>query len=173
MLEGGWHFVTPSNASKPSQPASAHSFDSFPKSTQDHLFGSSYLSEVYRKADPQYNARFTVPVLWDKKTNTIVSNESAEILHDMGSAFDSALPAGDKKDLDIYPKDLRGEIDEMSQWIYDSINNGVYKSGFASKQEAYSENVTAVFKGLERVEEILSDGREYLIGGRLTETDIR
>ena len=173
MLEGGWHFVSPHNASQAAAPASAHSSDTFPRSTEDHLFGSTYLSEVYRKADPNYDMRFTVPVLWDKKEGTIVDNESSELVRSLGSGFDSILPDGKAKDLDLYPQALREEIDGINGWVYDCINNGVYKAGFATKQKPYEDAVVPLFEALDRVEKILSDGREFLVGGRLTEADIR
>ena len=87
MLEGGWHFVTPENAKKEAEPVSAHSFDTFPGSTEDKLFGSKFLSDVYYRADPDYNARFTVPTVWDIKHSTIVSNESSEVIRDLNTGF--------------------------------------------------------------------------------------
>ncbi|ORY25172.1 glutathione S-transferase [Naematelia encephala] len=173
MLEGGWHFVTPSNASKEPSPASAHSFDTFPAATDDKLFGVSYLRELYFKAQPDYSARFTVPVVWDTKQNTIVNNESSEVIRDFNTAFNSLLPQGEKKALDLYPEELRAEIDELNDWVYNDVNNGVYKSGFATTQEAYEKAVIPLFKALDKLEKQLSDGREFLIGGRLTEADIR
>jgi putative glutathione S-transferase len=173
MLEGGWHFVTPENAKKDPAPASEHSFDTFPGSTADKLFGSKYLSEVYRRADPDYNARYTVPTVWDTKHSTIVSNESSEVIRDFNTGFNSVLPAGEKRDLDLYPQELRKEIDELNEWVYNDVNNGVYKSGFATTQEAYEKAVTPLFAALDKLEKILSDGREFLIGGRLTEADVR
>lgn len=173
MLDGGWHFETPENAEKEAKPASAHDFDSFPAATADKLHGFNYVSELYKKAQPDYAARFTVPVLWDKKENTIVSNESAEIIRDLTQAFDSLLPEGAAKDLDLYPEELRGEIDSFNEWVYDGINNGVYKCGFATSQTAYSAAAEQLAKSLDRVEDILSDGRDYFIAGRLTEADVR
>ena len=138
-------------------------------------------------ADVNCNARFTVPVLWDKKTHTIVNNESSEIIRIFNSAFNDLLPK-DKADLNFYPKEHQAEIDELNEWIYDAINSrsygalhnacadpvqdGVYKAGFASKQEAYQTAVYNVFEGLDKVEKIL-EGKDYLVGGRLTEADIR
>lgn len=173
MLEGGWHFVKPENADKEPAPVSAHSFDTFPGATKDKLFGSEYLSEIYYRADPDYNARFTVPTLWDTKNSTIVNNESSEVIRDLNSNFNSLLPAGEKRDLDLYPQELRKEIDELNEWVYNDVNNGVYKSGFATTQEAYEKAVVPLFAALDKLEKILSDGREFLIGGRLTEADVR
>ena len=133
------------------------------------------------------NARFTVPVLWDKKKHTIVNNESSEIIRIFNSAFNDLLPK-DKADLDFYPNEYQAEIDELNQWIYDDINSkvhralqnghadivqdGVYKAGFASKQEAYQTAVLNLFEGLNKIEKLLA-GKDYLVGGKLTEADIR
>lgn len=172
MLEGGWHFVTPENAAKKPEPVSAHSFDSFPGSTEDKLYGSKYVSDLYYKADPDYNARFTVPVIWDKKGETIVSNESSEVIRFLNTGFNDSLQ-GKEKELDLYPQELRKEIDELNEWVYNDVNNGVYKSGFATKQEAYEEAVNKLQAALKRLEERLSDGRTFLVGDRLTEADVR
>jgi len=173
MLQGGWHFISPENADKPVAPASEHSSETFPDATVDKLYGSKHVSELYFKAEPEYAARFTVPVLWDSKEETIVSNESSEIIRDLTTAFDSILPDGKAKELDIYPEELREEIDALNSWVYDGINNGVYKSGFATTQDAYNKAVTVLAESLDRVEKLLSDGREFLVGGRLTEADVR
>jgi putative glutathione S-transferase len=173
MLEGGWHFVSPENAKKEAAPASEHSDETFPAATEDHLFGSTRLSDVYFKAEPGYDARYTVPTVWDKINNTIVSNESSEIIRDLNTGFNSVLPDGDKKEIDLYPGNLRKEIDEINEWIYNDINNGVYKTGFAATQEAYQKAFFALAEALDKVEGILSDGREFLVGGQLTEADVR
>lgn len=173
MLEGGWHFVSPEDAKKDPEPQSAHSSKTFPGATEDHLFGFHHLNQVYRKAEPNYDARFTVPTVWDKKEETIVSNESSEIIRDLNSGFNSILPDGEQKDLDLYPQNLRPEIDEINEWIYNDINNGVYKTGFAATQEAYEKNYKSLADALDKVEGILSDGREFLVGGQLTEADVR
>ncbi|KAE8543068.1 hypothetical protein D1P53_000555 [Cryptococcus gattii VGV] len=172
MLEGGWHFVPKDKASAKPAPASAHDNDTFPNATSDPLFGSSHLRDLYFKAEPDYSARFTVPVVWDKKENTIVNNESSEIIRFFNTAFNKELPA-DKAKLDLYPEDLKKEIDELNEWVYNDINNGVYKSGFASTQEAYEAAVKPLAKALQKVEDRLSDGREFLMGDRLTEADVR
>ena len=173
MLEGGWHFVKPENASKTPSPQSEHSSDTFPAATSDPLFGSSRLSDLYFRAQPDYNARYTVPIIWDKKENTIVNNESSEIIRDLNSGFNSILPDGPGKELDLYPAELRKEIDELNDWVYNDVNNGVYKTGFATKQDAYEAAATKLSAALDRLEDLLGDGREFLVGGRLTEADVR
>ncbi|TXT07379.1 hypothetical protein VHUM_03099 [Vanrija humicola] len=173
LLEGGWHFVPYDLKDTPPAPMSEHNNKTFPGATIDDLHHKGHLRELYELAEPEYSARWTVPVLWDKKLNTIVSNESSEIIRDLTFAFDSLLPDGPGKELNTFPEELRKEIEEFEEWSYNDINNGVYKSGFATSQEAYNKAAEALAKALDRVEGILSDGREYLIGGRLTEADVR
>ncbi|MEK1948143.1 MAG: glutathione S-transferase family protein [Ensifer adhaerens] len=136
--------------------------------TVDHLYGFHALWQVYARADPTYSGRVTVPVLWDKQKNTIVSNESAEIIRMFNSAFNELTGSND----DFYPEELRGEIDELNTRIYGAVNNGVYKAGFATSQEAYEEGVTPLFDMLDELEERLAT-RRYLTGSRLTEADWR
>ncbi|WEX07931.1 glutathione S-transferase family protein [Chelativorans sp. AA-79] len=136
--------------------------------TGDELYGLDFLHQIYTRADPRYSGRVTVPVLWDRKTETIVSNESAEIIRMMNTAFDEWGDAS----LDFYPEDLRGEIDRVNELVYDNINNGVYRAGFATTQEAYEEAFRDLFAALDQVEERLSRQR-YLAGSRLTEADWR
>lgn len=126
------------------------------------------MHEIYTLADPSYSGRVTVPVLWDKHKNTIVSNESSEIIRMFNSAFDEvgARPG------DYYPEALRTEIDEVNDWVYNSVNNGVYKAGFATTQEAYEEAVSKLFDALDSLEDRLSQ-RRYLTGDRITEADWR
>ena len=134
----------------------------------DPIINASYLYEVYLAAKPNYTGRVTVPVLWDKKINTIVSNESAEIIRMFNSAFDGVgAVAGD-----FLPSDAIIEIDEINTFVYDAINNGVYKAGFASTQAAYTEAVVALFAALDTLEVRLADQR-YLIGNTITEADWR
>ncbi len=151
MLEGGWHFGT-----------------DFEGATGDSLYGLSFARDVYTKAEPEVSGRVTVPILWDKKRETIVSNESSEIIRMFNSAF-NALTGNT---LDFYPDELRGKIDDMNERIYHDINNGVYKSGFASTQSAYHDAVTTLFSSLDWVEDRLSTHR-YLTGDRVTEADWR
>ena len=131
----------------------------------DTVNGSHFLREVYAKADPGYTGRVTTPVLWDKKAGTIVNNESREIIRMLDTGFD-----GISTGPDFYPRDLRSEIDETIDEIYEPINNGVYRSGFATTQEAYEEAVTELFDALDRWEDVLST-RRYLCGDRVTEAD--
>jgi len=134
----------------------------------DPVGNARYLHEVYTRADPHYTGRVTVPVLWDLKRNTIVSNESAEIIRMFNSAFDDVGAA----EADFYPAGLREEIDAVNAEVYDSVNNGVYKAGFATTQAAYEEAVLALFEVLDGLEARLSR-RRYLIGDRITEADWR
>jgi putative glutathione S-transferase len=134
----------------------------------DSINGARVLHEVYTQAQPAYTGRVTVPVLWDKQTGTIVNNESSEIIRMLGSAFDAigATPG------DYYPKALRPEIDAVNARVYDTVNNGVYKAGFATTQAAYEEAVVPLFDTLDWLEERLSRQR-YLCGAAVTEADWR
>ncbi|MEE8394086.1 MAG: glutathione S-transferase family protein [Rhodospirillales bacterium] len=134
----------------------------------DPLNGCGYLYEIYLKADPAYSGRVTVPVLWDKRKGTIVNNESSEIIRMFNSAFDGIGAAQG----DYYPAELRGEIDAINSSVYENVNNGVYRAGFATTQEAYEEAYDALFAALDGLEERLSNQR-YLAGGRVTEADWR
>jgi putative glutathione S-transferase len=144
-------------------------FGDFPGAGPDTLNGATYLHELYTRSDPNYTGRATVPVLWDKKRKTLVNNESSDILRMLNSAFDAF---GDTT-VDLYPAALRADIDALNESLYANLNNGVYKSGFASSQAAYAEAVADVFAMLETIEDRLSDGRAFLFGDRLTESDIR
>ena len=141
-------------------------FSGAPGTIPDAVNGSSYLREVYQKADPNYTGRVTTPVLWDKETETIVSNESREIIRMLDTEFGDLATS----DVDFFPEDLREEIDRAISEIYEPINNGVYKSGFAVTQTAYEEAVTALFDALDHWEEVLGE-RRYLCGDRITEAD--
>lgn len=134
----------------------------------DDVNGTSYLHEVYAKADSSYTGRVTVPVLWDKSTSTIVSNESSEIIRMFNSAFDDV----GAREGDAYPASRRDEIDEVNARIYETLNNGVYRCGFATTQEAYAEAFVALFETMDWLEERLSKTR-YLVGETLTEADWR
>ena len=143
----------------------------------DTVNGKERLYEVYTAAKADYTGRVTVPVLWDTKTDTIVNNESAEIIRMFNSAFDELARRGESygnPELDFYPEELRGEIDAVNERVYHTVNNGVYKTGFASatNQAAYDENCAALFDTLDVLEERLGRQR-YLVGERLTEADWR
>ena len=134
----------------------------------DPLMNADYAYELYVAAKPDYTGRVTVPILWDKKTNTIVSNESAEIIRMFNSAFDEVGAA----EVDFLPSALVAEIDEINEFVYSAVNNGVYKAGFATTQEAYEEPVTALFDALDTLEARLAE-RRYLMGEAITEADWR
>jgi putative glutathione S-transferase len=142
-------------------------FGGYPGADDDPIFGATHMHEIYTRADPAFTGRATVPVLWDEQTKTIVNNESADILRMLDTAFEGLVPS----DLRLYPHDLAEEIDALNPRIYDLFNNGVYKAGFASSQEAYDEAVEGVFAMLDELEARLTG--PYLFGDRLTETDIR
>ncbi len=134
----------------------------------DPLFQATYMHQVYTKADPNYSGRVTIPVLWDKQQNVMVSNESSEIIRMFNSAFDQigAKPG------DYYPEALRAEIDSINAHVYDNINNGVYKAGFATSQKAYELAVFPLFEALDELEHRLANNR-YLLGDQITEADWR
>ncbi|KMT03578.1 hypothetical protein BVRB_8g192540 isoform A [Beta vulgaris subsp. vulgaris] len=140
-----------------------------PGAAIDPLHGSKSIRELYELASANYSGKFTVPVFWDKKLQTIVSNESAEIIRMLNTEFNDVA---ENKDLDLYPDQLRTQIDEVNEWIYDRINNGVYRCGFATKQEPYDKAVETLYEALDKCEDILGKHR-YLCGSSLTEADIR
>ncbi|GAA3250270.1 glutathione S-transferase family protein [Sphingomonas yabuuchiae] len=150
MRENGWTFATERGG------------------TGDQIYGSDYLWQLYARARDGYSGKVTVPVLWDKQRDTIVSNESAEIIRMFNTAFDG-LGA---REGNYYPADLREEIDAVNATVYDRVNNGVYKCGFAKTQAAYDEAVGPLFAELDALEARLK-GREWLVGDRMTEADIR
>ncbi|PMD36733.1 hypothetical protein L207DRAFT_433920 [Hyaloscypha variabilis F] len=158
---GGWRFVTPDEHLPGDNVA------------PDPINHVNNVRELYLLADPTYNGRFSVPVLWDRKLKTIVSNESSEIIRMLNTEFDG-LVGEEFRGVNLVPEELREKIDELNTWIYDDINNGVYKSGIAKTQEAYEQAVTAVFTSLDRVENILqASSGPYLLGSQLTEADVR
>ena len=197
MGEKGWSFA---------------SVDKFPAADVDPLYGSHYVRDLYLKADPNYDGRFvrfaafwssetvfvtippirvTVPVLWDKKNQTIVNNESSEIIRIFNTEFNDLLPT-DKAKIDVYPEELREEIDTVNEWVLSTVNSqysqcsslvpevftglpcpgGVYKAGFAGTTDAYEAAVYPLFEGLDKVEKML-EGKEFFVGNQLTEADIR
>ena len=135
----------------------------------DPVTGARYAHQIYAQAAPDYSGRCSVPVLWDKKARTIVNNESSEIIRMFNSAFDALAT---KVVPDLYPADLREEIDAVNEIVYNNINNGVYKAGFATSQEAYETVYTALFEALEQMEARLATQR-YLTGARIAEADWR
>jgi putative glutathione S-transferase len=143
------------------------SFGGFPGADEDPLFGARYMHEVYTRADPVFTGRATVPVLWDMKRNVMVNNESADILRMLDTAFEPLVPS----DIRLYPETKAAEIEELNPRLYDLLNNGVYKAGFATSQAAYDEAMDGIFAMLDELEERLSD--DFLLGDKLTETDIR
>ncbi len=151
MLENGWTFE-----------------ESFPGTTSDHLFSKQYLYQIYLKADSNYSGRVTVPVLWDKKNQTIVSNESSEIIRMFNYSFNELTG----NDLDFYPEKFQKKIDEINDFTYHNINNGVYKVGFATKQSVYEEELDRLFNALDQVEEMLEQNT-YLLGSEMLECDLR
>jgi putative glutathione S-transferase len=143
-------------------------FGSGPGAIADTVNGKQRLGEIYLLADPRYTGRVSVPVLWDKKRRTIVNNESPEIIRMLNSAF--AACTDDRTD--YYPPELRAEIDRVNARVYKDVNTGVYRAGFATRQDAYEEGCRAVFAALDWIEERLSRQR-FLVGARLTEADWR
>ena len=151
MLENGWTFE-----------------ESFPGTTADHLFSRDFLYQIYLQANSKYSGRVTVPVLWDKKNQTIVSNESSEIIRMFNKSFNELTGNA----LDFYPAQFQKKIDEINNFTYHNINNGVYKVGFATKQEVYEEELDNLFQSLDQIEEMLNQNT-YLIAGELLECDLR
>ena len=150
MLEHGW------------------TFEDGPGVIADPIIDADYMHEIYTHVDPTYSGRVTVPVLYDKKTDTIVNNESSDIIRMMNTAFDEigATPG------DYYPADLRDEIDDINDYVYDHVNNGVYKAGFATEQQVYEKEAQNVDDALAKLNDRL-ENKDYLVGDQLTEADIR
>ncbi len=143
-------------------------FGDYPGATQDHLQGATYMHQIYTSADSTFTGRATVPVLWDKQRQTIVNNESSDILRMMNDGFGDLA----KNEIDLYPAPRRAEIDAFNERIYPSLNNGVYRTGFATTQLAYEEAFTGVFECLDWIEPQL-EGRSFLFADHPTESDIR
>lgn len=164
MDNNGWRFATKEETTEA------------PDATPEPFYGFQRIKELYFKANPDYEGRFTVPVLWDKKLETIVNNESSEIIRILNTQFNDLIEDKYAK-VDIYPENLRSKIDELNDWIYPTINNGVYKSGFATKQEPYEKEVTTLFESLDKLELIIKErhdaNEEYLLGNEINEADIR
>ncbi len=143
-------------------------FGDAPDADRDTVNGATYLHEIYTRADPHFTGRATVPALWDKQRQTIVNNESADLVRMFNSGFGKLADAS----IDLYPEDLRSSIDALNAEVYDSLNNGVYRAGFATTQLAYEEAFAGVFATLDALERRLAAG-PFLIGDRLTEADVR
>lgn len=156
MLENGWQFLTDS------------AFQDTHVESGDPLYHSEFAHQLYTKAKADYSGRVTVPILWDKKTQTIVSNESADIIRMFNTAFNDLTG----NTLDFYPNELADDIDDINERIYHTVNNGVYKCGFATTQAAYEEALTPLFDTLDYLEDRLQD-RRYLMGEQQTEADWR
>ena len=153
----------------PLMPVESWVFDDYPGATVDHVNDAKYLYENYLKANSNFNGLVTVPVLWDKNQETIVNNESSEIIRMLNNSFNEFAK---HKELDLYPEALREEIDRINQPIYDYINNGVYRAGFATTQAAYDRAFDRLFNTLDELEERLSK-QPYLVGDKITEADWR
>lgn len=151
MLDDGWTFAA-----------------DFPGATGDRLYGAAFLRDIYLRAEPRATGKVTVPVLWDRETETIVSNESSEIIRMFDTAFAAVADPGEL----LWPADLRGEIEALNARIYPGLNNGVYRAGFATSQTAYREAAEDVFATLDWLEARLAD-RRWLLGDRITEADWR
>lgn len=162
FVNQGWRFATPD--------------EDIPgaNTTPDPIHNDvTHLRDIYFANEPNYAGRFTVPVLYDKKTKRIVSNESSEIIRMLYYEFNDLLPAEYKK-IDLFPPPLRTQIDATNEWTYHDVNNGVYKSGFATTQEAYEKAVTTLFSSLEKIEEHLASSKStFYFGEDITEADIR
>jgi putative glutathione S-transferase len=152
----------------PLMPAESWVFGEYPGATEDHINHAEYLYENYLKADPDFDGLVSVPVLWDKKSQTIVNNESSEIIRMLNSAFDDYSHS----EMDFYPESLRKEIDAINDVVYNNINNGVYQAGFATTQTAYDKAFDRLFNTMDKLEETLSKQR-YLVGDQITEADWR
>lgn len=151
LLDEGWHF------------------GDYPGANRDTLNHVEWVHQLYTKVDSSFTGRATVPVLWDKKTGTIVNNESADIVRMFNSGFGDLA----RSDIDLCPPALQQEIDQLNAEIYPSLNNGVYRAGFATTQISYAEAVSEVFDMLDKLETRLADGRDFLLGDVFTEADIR
>ena len=152
----------------PLMPSESWVFGEYPGATEDHINHANYLYENYLKADPGFDGLVTVPVLWDRRRETIVNNESSEIIRMLNSAFDDY----GNSEVNFYPQSLREEIDAINDVVYENVNNGVYRAGFATTQSAYDEAFNQLFDTMDELEEMLSKQR-YLVLNQITEADWR
>ncbi len=155
--EQGWRFIA---GDAPDDPANGE---------RDPLHGWRYLAEGYRLADPSFDGRVTVPTLWDRETETAVNNESADVIRMLNSEFDAFAAYPER---DYYPVELRDDIDSINEWVYATVNNGVYRCGFATSQSAYDDAFDELFASLDKLDAMLGE-RRYLLGDRITEADWR
>jgi glutathionyl-hydroquinone reductase len=155
--ERGWRFI---HGEAPDDPANGE---------RDPVNGWAYLEEGYVATDPGWNGRVTVPTLWDTETGRVVNNESSDVMRMLNSEFDELAR---RPELDYYPRELREEIDSINEWVYATVNNGVYRCGFATTQTAYDDAFDALFASLDRIDAMLAE-RRYLAGDRITEADWR
>ncbi|KAG3076308.1 hypothetical protein PC121_g7798 [Phytophthora cactorum] len=162
----GWAFADPATTPTLPGPSGLGSYSS-KGCIPDTVNKAKFIRDLYDMCTSE-PTRFTVPLLWDKKTKAIVSNESGDIIRMLNSAFEDLVPSK----VDLYPQEMQSEIDELNEWVHNDVSNGVYKCGFASSQEAYDEAVDTLFNGLDRSEEILAAHR-FLVGDRFTEADLR
>lgn len=163
----GLEDIIPVTVVNPELTAQGWRFGGYPGANDDPLFGANYMHEIYTQADNSYTGRATVPVLWDMKRNVMVNNESADILRMLDTAFEGIVPSN----LRLYPDDLAADINALNLRIYELFNNGVYRAGFASSQQAYDEAVAGIFEVLDELEIRLTG--DYLFGDQMTEVDIR
>ena len=163
----GLEDVIPVTVVNPTLTDQGWKFGGYEGADEDPLFGSTYMHELYTRADPKFTGRATVPVLWDMKQNVMVNNESADILRMLDTAFEGIVPS----DIRLFPEELADQIEPLNKRVYDKLNNGVYKSGFATSQKAYDEAVSEVFDTLDMLEDKLTG--DFIFGDHLTETDVR
>jgi len=156
----------------PLMPAQSWVFGEYPGSTPDQINGAMEMREIYRISDADFDGSVTVPVLWDKQRNTIVNNESSEIIRMLNSGFNDCGCTGVRAELDFYPQALREEIDAINDVVYKKVNNGVYRAGFATTQKAYERGFDGLFETLDELENKLTSQR-YLVGEQITEADWR
>lgn len=162
LSSAGWRFATADDESQDDNV------------TPDPLHqNASHIRDIYLSVNKDYEGRFTIPLLWDKKKKTIVNNESAEIIRMMYTEFDGLL-SDEYATIDLFPIDLRDRLEEINSWTYNDINNGVYKTGFATTQDAYERSVHQLFAALDRAESDLANSTgPYYMGSTITEADVR
>ena len=166
----GWRFVKPGTVV--TGPSGRGAFEADARCSATACEGAEFVRDLYEICGAPTEQRFTVPLIWDTLRKTIVNNESSEILRELNTKFQDFCSSDAAREVDLYPEHLRPKIDEINQWVYDDINNGVYKCGFAVSQSAYDEAVKNLFSALDRCEELLARSR-YIAGDVFTEADVR